>query len=75
MRPRRKHITLLYLVAKTGLRVPRELFDFLSLLNGVSVPTRYPDDTQTLLKDYTERRTKELLAKAGEGLQWLKGQL
>ena len=63
---------LVYLAEKTGLQLPEELNDFISLLDGVSVPTRYPDDLQRLLKDYDKARTKEMLEKSREVLRWLR---
>jgi len=63
---------LVYLAEKTELQLPEELSDFISLLDGVSVPTRYPDDLQRLLKDYDKARTREMLKKSREVLRWLR---
>ncbi|MDI7258384.1 MAG: hypothetical protein QME90_00510 [Thermodesulfobacteriota bacterium] len=44
----------------------------MSILNDLSVPTRYPDDLEKMFKNYSKERTKELLEKCGEVLTWLK---
>lgn len=62
---------LLYLLEKMKLRLPEDLFDFISTLNRVSVPTRYPDDLQRILKDYDKKKTKEVLDQSKQVLQWL----
>lgn len=63
---------LLYLVEKIKLRLPEALYDFIFNLNRVSIPTRYPDDLQRMLKDYDEIKVKEILAKSEEVLKWIK---
>ena len=62
---------LLYLLEKMKLTLPEDLFDFISTLNRVSVPTRYPDDLQRILKDYDKKKTKEVLDQSKQVLQWL----
>ena len=62
---------LLYLIEKMKLKLPEDLHDFISTLNRVSVPTRYPDDLQRILKDYDKKRTKEVLDHSKKVLQWL----
>jgi HEPN domain-containing protein len=41
----------------------------------VSIPTRYPEDLQKLLKDYKKRNTAELIKGGREVLKWLRTQL
>ena len=62
---------LLYLIEKMKLRLPGDLHDFIATLNRVSVPTRYPDDLQRILKDYDKKKTKEVLDQSKKVLQWL----
>jgi len=62
---------LLYLIERTKLELSRDLYDFVSTLNRVSVPTRYPDDLRRILKDYDKKRTKEVLDQSRKVLQWL----
>ena len=66
---------LVYLVEKIKLLLPENLYDSVFALNRVSVPTRYPDDIQRMLKDYNEERTKKVIESGKEVLQWLKKQL
>lgn len=66
---------LVYLVEKIKLLLPENLYDSVFALNRVSVPTRYPDDIQRMLKDYNEERTKKVIEGGKEVLQWLKKQL
>ena len=62
---------VLYLIEKMKLKLPEDLHDFISTLNRVSVPTRYPDDLQRILKDYDKKKTKEVLDQSKKALQWL----
>jgi HEPN domain-containing protein len=62
---------LLYLLEKMKLKLPEDQFDFISTLNRVSVPTRYPDDLQRILKDYDKKKTKEVLDQSKTVLRWL----
>ena len=62
---------LLYLLEKMKLTLPEALFDFISTLNRVSVPTRYPDDLQRILKDYDKKKTRDVLDQSKKVLQWL----
>ena len=66
---------LVYLVEKIKVQLPENLYDSVFALNRVSVPTRYPDDLQRMLKDYDKERTQEIIEKGKEVLKWLKTQL
>lgn len=66
---------LIYLVEKVKLELPDTLYDFVFTLNGLSVPTRYPDDLQRLLKIYTKAKTSRILNQSKEVLEWLKTKL
>lgn len=66
---------LIYLVEKIKLELPEKLYDFVFTLNGLSVPTRYPDDLQKLLKDYNKSKTGKVLDQGRETLKWLKAGL
>lgn len=66
---------LVYFVKKIELSVPQPYQDFLKTLNELSVPTRYPDELEKLLQQYSKERTKALLSQTKELLQWLKGRL
>ncbi len=64
--------SLLFLLEKIELDLTQELYDFVFLLNRVSVPTRYPDDLARIMKDFDRKKTKEILTKSKEVLEWLK---
>lgn len=57
---------------KINLDLPQELYDFVFTLNRVSVPTRYPDDMAKIMKEFDRKKTKEILTKGKEVLEWLK---
>jgi len=66
---------LIYLVEKIKLELPEKQYDFVFTLNGLSVPTRYPDDLQKLLKDHNKSKTGKVLDQGRETLKWLKARL
>lgn len=66
---------LIYLVKKIDLTLPLIHQDFLESLNDLSVPTRYPDEIEKLLKQYKKDRIEKLLNQTKELLQWLKEML
>jgi len=66
---------LIYLLEKTQLDLPEKMYDFIFTLNGLSVPTRYPDDLQKLLKDHNKQKTGKVLDQGKETLRWLKARL
>ena len=66
---------LIYLVEKIQLELPEKLYGFIFTLNGLSVPTRYPDDLQKLLKDHNKQKTGKVLEQGKETLKWLKTKL
>jgi HEPN domain-containing protein len=63
---------LIYLTEKISLELPTELNEFLQRLNLESVATRYPDDLQKSIKEYSRKRTAEILKKSKQVLKWLK---
>ncbi|MBU4304329.1 MAG: HEPN domain-containing protein [Candidatus Omnitrophica bacterium] len=72
--PSKTH-SLVYLAQSIHLELPERIKEFLEMLDEVSVPTRYPEELEKLLKEYTENRTKTLLDKSKEALEWLKKEL
>jgi HEPN domain-containing protein len=53
---------LSYLTKKINLKLPKLHQDFLEDLNDLSVPTRYPDELENLLKQYKKNRVKKALS-------------
>lgn len=66
---------LIYLLKKIDLELPYHNQDFLKILNELSIPTRYPDELEKLLKAYREEETRKLLNQTKELLLWLKEKL
>ncbi len=66
---------LLYLAKRIALELPAELQGFLEDLNELSVPTRYPDELERLVKDYEESVTEKVLNQTKELLLCLKQKL
>lgn len=66
---------LIFLVEKIKIELPEELYDFISTLNGVSIPTRYPDELKKIQKDYNKTKAKALLEKSKETIKCLKKRL
>jgi len=63
---------LRYLIKLSGLELPEEMFNFLSKLSDVSVPTRYPEDFAKLVETYDKKMAETYLAKTKEAFQWIK---
>ena len=63
---------LIFLVEKIKLELSDEMYDFIFTLNGVSVPTRYPDELKRMQKEYNKAKTWALLEKGKKVLRWLR---
>jgi len=63
---------LTYLCKIIDLNPPDELQKFVDNLNDLSVPTRYPDEIQKLVKQYSKKKTADILESTRKGLLWLK---
>lgn len=61
-----------YFCEKIELDLPEAIQDFVDKLNSLSVPARYPDELERLLKDYKRDLTEEILNQTKELLLWLK---
>jgi HEPN domain-containing protein len=69
--PPRTH-DLVFLVRKNALEMPENLYDFIEGLSSLSVPTRYPEDLQRILKDFDNNATGRTIKRTKEVLEWLK---
>jgi HEPN domain-containing protein len=69
--PSKTH-SLVYLVDKIGLEMDEKYFEFIFMLNKISVPTRYPDDLRKLFSAYTLERTESILKQTNELQLWIK---
>ena len=63
---------LVYLLGLTELMLPTKLNDFIELINGKSVPIRYPENVINLEKQFSMELTRDYLKKAKKVLRWLK---
>ncbi len=63
---------LSYLAEKIELKLSSPYQEFLEDLNDLSVPTRYPEKIEKLIKQYKKEETRVILDQTKELLQWLK---
>lgn len=61
-----------YFYEKTKIELEVDMQDFLDKLNNLSVPTRYPDELERILKDYKKKPTESILNQTKELLLCLK---
>jgi HEPN domain-containing protein len=71
--PSKSH-NLIYFVDKIGLELSEPYYEFLFMLNKISVPTRYPDDLKKLFITYTMDRAESILNLTKEVQLWIKQQ-
>ncbi|MGE5340992.1 MAG: HEPN domain-containing protein [Candidatus Omnitrophota bacterium] len=67
--------SLNYLCELMSVEPPEKFQDFLDNLNNLSVPTRYPDELEKLLKDFKKDLTQNIFEQSKELLSWLKKQV
>jgi len=63
-----------YLINKIGTKPPENLGKFIVKLSEASVVTRYPENINQLIADYTEALAKEIVSMSREVLVWIKKQ-
>jgi len=71
--PSKSH-SLIYFVEKIGLHMEETFYEFLFMLNKISVPTRYPEDLRKLFVAYSKERTFNILNRTKEIQLWIKQQ-
>jgi len=69
--PPRTH-NLRYLVKLSELEIPEDMFEFLSKLSDVSIPTRYPKDFGKIVKSFNKKVAKGYIDKTVEVFTWIK---
>jgi len=69
--PPKSH-NLVYFTEKLELDMPDALSDFVETLNNLSVPTRYPEDLQKALSEFTKTKTTDTLEKGKDTSKWIK---
>lgn len=65
---------LVYLLNKIGIKPLKPVGKFLIKLNEASIVTRYPEELDTLQKDFTQSVVGNILLKSKEALEWIKTQ-
>jgi len=63
---------LIYLIEFINIDIPGNHYDVIFTLNRISVPARYPDNLQTILKEFNKSKTIEVIEQSKEVLKWLK---
>jgi HEPN domain-containing protein len=71
--PSKSH-SLIYFVEKIELELSEPQYEFIFMLNKISVPTRYPEDLKKLFVAYTKERTESILHQTKEIQLWIKQQ-
>ncbi|MCP2604774.1 HEPN domain-containing protein [Candidatus Aminicenantes bacterium AH-873-B07] len=64
-----------YFCEKLKINLENDLLDFVDNLNDLSIPTRYPDELDRLLKNYKKHDTEGVLKRTKELLLCLKKML
>jgi HEPN domain-containing protein len=70
--PPRTH-DLIYLLKLSELKPDDAMKDFIGELNGVSVPTRYPEDFVETQRRFTTQIALNYLTKTKEAFTWIQG--
>ena len=63
---------LRYLVKLSKIEIPEEHATILDVLNTASIPTRYPEDMEKLLKKFSKEVVKNYFNKTKELRKWLR---
>lgn len=71
--PSKTH-SLIYFVDKLELDMTELDYQFVFMLNKISVPTRYPDNLRNLFKAYSNERTADILKQTKKIQSWIKQQ-
>ena len=66
---------LRHLVKLSSLKVPENMFEFLSKLSDVSIPTRYPENFEELVEAYDKRVVRKYADKTKEVFEWMRKSL
>lgn len=63
---------LIYLSKAINLEIPEDHLKVLESLNDLSIPTRYPEDIDSLIRAFKRTRVEEYFRKTRGFLKWLK---
>lgn len=62
--------SLIFLAKRSCADIPTRIKVFLEDLDDVSIPVRYPEVLENLLKEYNSARTKKIFQEAKNTLAW-----
>ncbi len=65
---------LIYLLNEIGIVPGEKLGRFIAKLSEASIPTRYPEDLNLTLKNYTADVAKRIIEESAEVMGWIKSQ-
>lgn len=71
--PAKTH-NLVYFTDKLNIIFSEAQLDFISVLNSVSIPTRYPEDIRKLFSVYLKERAQSILSQTKEIQLWIRQQ-
>ena|ERR1035438_2582770 len=71
--PAKTH-NLIYFIEKMEIDMNEKDFEFINVLNKVSIPTRYPEDLRKLFSTYSKEITIDILNNTKELQSWIKQQ-
>jgi len=71
--PPKSH-NLLHFLTTLGIVPPPDILRFLTRLNESSIATRYPEELDITLGNYTESVTQDILTDGKEAVKWIKAQ-
>ena len=63
---------LIYLVKKSEILLPQTHLEFIGKINNASIPTRYPEDIERIVDQYSEAVVRDYLQQTEEILKWLR---
>ena len=62
---------LIYLLEITKLELPSEKYECLASLNDAGIPTRYPEDRDQMLKEFTNENVSNAINTSKEVISWI----
>ena len=66
---------LIFLIGLLKINLPKDLLDFVGVINNAAIVTRYPDDLSRLVASYPKVIAKEYLTNAKRVILWTKKEL
>lgn len=71
--PPKSH-NLIYFIERLELKIDSDIQNYIATLNNISVPTRYPENLEKMIKVFTKERTDEILKRGKEVLSWIENE-